>query len=153
MTTPNTVERNRCGTCTVCCTIMEVPEFQKSVYKPCKHCDNTGCMIYPTRPNSCRSFECLWFKDESLPESWRPDKCGVVIEQLLTSDTLAAYSDGTGRWNSEETLGQLQKLVVEQGRSVVLKADGALHFMPAHGESPEELYKDILKEFEYLERK
>jgi hypothetical protein len=39
-----------------------------------------GCGIYETRPESCRSFSCLWLSTPSAPEALRPDKIkGVSI--------------------------------------------------------------------------
>lgn len=72
------VSTRSCGDCTVCCTLCYVPELDKGEGKKCGHCDK-GCMIYKSRPESCRKYECAWKKGE-LPDYMRPDRCGVMIE-------------------------------------------------------------------------
>lgn len=77
-----------CGTCTLCCKIMGVPELHKLPGEWCQHVDpKKGCMIYDDRPQVCIDFECLWLQaqgrgDENMlkkPEL-RPDRCkGVVV--------------------------------------------------------------------------
>ena len=57
-----------CGSCSLCCKVMEIKELKKPMNKWCSHCaKGGGCSIYPTRPAECRTFDCLWLKDESLP--------------------------------------------------------------------------------------
>lgn len=69
-----------CFTCTVCCTLTRVPELNKPEWSRCDHCIQSGCSIYDNRPESCRNFECSWLIG-SVPESLRPDVCGVMIEE------------------------------------------------------------------------
>ena len=72
-----------CGSCTECCHLMAVSEIGKPIFQWCKFCNtNTGCTIYDKRPHSCRGFQCLWLKDESIPDDMRPDRCGVLLEDL-----------------------------------------------------------------------
>ena len=64
----------------MCCKVMSIEELKKPPSIWCPHCEIAkGCMIYEERPQSCRDFQCLWLKDERLPESMRPDKTKVVF--------------------------------------------------------------------------
>lgn len=67
-----------CGECTLCCAFFGVPELEKPYGVACRHCTAAGCGIHPTRPQSCRNFECFWLMDESFPDEFRPDRSGVV---------------------------------------------------------------------------
>jgi uncharacterized protein len=67
-----------CGGCTICCRLIGVAAIGKPAGTWCTHCTATGCSIHPTRPTSCRNFECFWLMDEGFPEDLRPDRCGVV---------------------------------------------------------------------------
>jgi hypothetical protein len=75
---PNETSPRTCGGCTLCCRFFSVPELRKPEGEWCVHCTATGCGIHPTRPRSCRNFECFWLMDESFPEDLRPDRCGIV---------------------------------------------------------------------------
>lgn len=72
----------QCGSCTACCEGW-VKSETIGMYpgQPCKHCTESGCAIYATRPrNPCRTFVCGWLKTDSpLPEHMRPDKAGVIV--------------------------------------------------------------------------
>ena len=59
-----------CGTCTLCCKLMEVRDLGKDDGVWCKHVlQGRGCGIYQTRPESCRTFLCGWISTEALDEA------------------------------------------------------------------------------------
>jgi len=73
-----------CGTCSVCCSVLAVPELDKSGYEVCRHLCASGCAIYPDRPESCRSFTCEWLRgslevDGTVDPGLRPDK-HILVE-------------------------------------------------------------------------
>jgi hypothetical protein len=69
-----------CGGCTVCCTAMTInkPEIQKQSGVTCRHCKETGCAIYDSRPPICRAWFCAWRTVEIFDDNWRPDRSGVM---------------------------------------------------------------------------
>lgn len=81
--------------------------------KACKHRVESGCAIYPDRPeNPCKTFRCGWLREPSLlEEELRPDKCGAI---LLTDRGAAGYDVWrlvpVGRAVSEETLSRFNEL-------------------------------------------
>ncbi len=67
------------GGCTACCKTHEIPELEKPAGTWCGHCEiGKGCRIYPERPRSCQSFQCLWLRGIGDKEN-RPDRSKVVI--------------------------------------------------------------------------
>src|SRR5882724_563871 len=81
-----------CGTCTLCCKIMEIPELGKPHCQWCTNCHKSvGCKIYETRPNSCREFRCVWLQSQSWPKPW-----GEELRPNRTKVVLCAMSDGKG---------------------------------------------------------
>lgn len=70
--------KRECGECSLCCKLTRVHELNKLERDDCIHCDN-GCSIYNNRPISCVNFECAWLSG-CIPERFRPDKCGVMVE-------------------------------------------------------------------------
>lgn len=77
-----------CGGCTECCTgqlhfqdedtngniIVATAEMGCTKFA-------NGCTIYEDRPDTCRSFECMYTMDVGLPESLKPSVCGFIIHR------------------------------------------------------------------------
>jgi hypothetical protein len=79
MTGP-TARAKSCGSCTLCCKLMEIVETGKPPGRWCEHCTpGRGCNIYESRPASCRTFECQWLFEPDLPDALRPDRCKVMM--------------------------------------------------------------------------
>jgi hypothetical protein len=74
----NAAIARECGGCHVCCQALAIEELHKECWTLCTHCDQ-GCQIYKDRPKSCRLWYCYWAL-KYLPETYRPDKCGFLIE-------------------------------------------------------------------------
>ena len=89
---------NKCGTCTACCRVYAIPEFEKPAGKWCEHCSiGKACKIYETRPQRCVEFKCFWLQSQDQPRplgpELRPDKCKVVFapstnEYVITAITM-----------------------------------------------------------------
>jgi hypothetical protein len=81
MTVSETTSTPRqCGGCTLCCKVLAIEELAKPSGAWCPHCTpGSGCKIYDTRPEECRSFSCSWLLDPSFPEAWRPDHSKLVF--------------------------------------------------------------------------
>lgn len=68
-----------CGSCTMCCKTMSVREIDKPNGVWCRHVrDYKSCAIYDERPQSCRTFNCLWLRGIGA-DAMRPDKSRVVL--------------------------------------------------------------------------
>lgn len=70
---------NSCGGCTVCCLALNIEEFGKAAGIMCQHCSGSGCGIYETRYQVCRSFLCGWRMVPELGDAWRPDRSGILL--------------------------------------------------------------------------
>jgi hypothetical protein len=69
-----------CGTCTLCCKLVAVDALGKGPAEWCVHCKpGTGCRIYETRPEECRTFNCVWLMDTRLGPEWKPDRSKLVL--------------------------------------------------------------------------
>ena len=71
-----------CGGCNACCvslTIRDPDLFKPEGYR-CRHAlrDNS-CAIYPTRPQTCREFQCGWRLLKWVRAELRPDRSGVLV--------------------------------------------------------------------------
>lgn len=134
---------NRCGACTLCCKLTEVPELAKPVNQWCQFCSD-GCSRYDNRPASCVNFECLWFANETLPESLRPDNCHVVFERLHGYQIFLALVDPDHkmawiRGDVPKLIGTLQR----QEYAVAVSPDRHV-FLPV-GKTVEQVNFEILE--------
>jgi hypothetical protein len=96
-----------CGSCSACCTLLEVTDVGKSANEWCKHCDaGKGCKIYHDRPQMCRSFSCAWLQGH-LDDAWFPEKAGMVVhfsQDAVNVQVDPAYPD---RWRAEPYFSKL----------------------------------------------
>ena len=74
----------QCGECTACCQGWAEGEIRGHRMFAGQHChflEAGACTIYDERPQSpCRNFVCGWLLPNSpFPESFRPDRVGVII--------------------------------------------------------------------------
>jgi hypothetical protein len=122
-----------CDSCTACCTILGVPEIEKTRGVMCEHVRDGGCSLHPARggteqPVSCSMFVCGWLASQSLPRhsmppTMRPDRCGVVIGPIDEEDPKRLYInvDPTRpeAWTDTEVLCWLEKYL-NNGVDVIL---------------------------------
>jgi len=86
-----------CGGCTVCCVFPTInkPEIQKQSGARCRHCRETGCAIYDSRPPVCRAYYCAWRTVDIFGDDWRPDRSGV-LPYVETEGISEAFDLATG---------------------------------------------------------
>jgi hypothetical protein len=88
---------NSCGDCVVCCQALRIDELNKPAGPLCQHCTGTGCGVYETRWEICRTFLCGYRMLPALGDSWRPDRSGVLIMVVLPKDVPEIHrAAGTG---------------------------------------------------------
>lgn len=121
---------NHCGECNACCRAFNIPELKKPAGKWCEHCViGKSCEIYPTRPQVCKEFECLWLQsqrrspNEKLHPELRPDKCKVILststnEKVVAATTLPGAHDA---WQRPEVIRIIGN-IINNGYAVVCGA-------------------------------
>ncbi|HWI13220.1 MAG TPA: hypothetical protein VNT02_03170 [Burkholderiales bacterium] len=121
-----------CDGCTACCRIMGVHELGKAVNQRCVHCKaGVGCAIYETRPQSCRTFECVWLQTQRgaspLARELRPDASRVVMSTTPDGETvvLNVGTDRPDAWK-RGAIGKLVSEMLADGVPVLLKCGDAV---------------------------
>jgi hypothetical protein len=72
-----------CGSCTLCCKVFAVPDFNKPRSVLCSHCEpSRGCSIHSSRPRVCREFYCNWLLLETLGPEWQPERSKLVLQSV-----------------------------------------------------------------------
>lgn len=83
-----------CGGCVECCRFipLELPELAKPTGELCAYCvDGAGCGVHEIRPQTCRTWFCVWRVVE-LSDDWRPDRSGVIVRpDGLTEGEITLY--------------------------------------------------------------
>lgn len=135
-----------CGSCTVCCRVLEIKTLAKPAGTLCEHNTGSACGIYEDRPAACAKWHCLWRKVEALPDELRPDRLGVMfsLETAPTSEDpfLRARivcravhgADAFERWEAVEAID----MFVREGSLPVWIAFGSaasiVHPKPTHAD-------------------
>jgi hypothetical protein len=71
-----------CGTCDLCCTVLQIDELDKPSGKPCQNllASGGGCGVWGRHPQVCKAYACLWRASDSLlPEDLFPKACGFLL--------------------------------------------------------------------------
>jgi hypothetical protein len=102
-------EVRQCGSCTSCCTLLEVADVGTGVNEWCQYCvAGKGCSIYDSRPQMCRSFSCAWLQGH-LNDDWYPEKASIVVhfsQDAVNVQVDAAHPD---RWRKEPYFSKLSE--------------------------------------------
>lgn len=81
----NRIMGRECGTCTSCCdgTLSgDIRGHEMGYGVPCFFVQiGKGCVDYENRPQDpCRGYSCGWIIDPDIPEEFKPEKTGVIID-------------------------------------------------------------------------
>jgi len=101
-----------CGECQLCCVLIGVEELGKYPHQACQHQCETGCAIHESRPRECRTYQCHWRSDETIPEELRPDKLGCIVDIHDTPIGLAVviHQQRPNQWQDRHIAELLQRL-------------------------------------------
>jgi uncharacterized protein len=125
---PSIVPGKSCGSCTVCCTVMGIPELKKKPWEECRYvAAGAGCTIYSERPACCRQFICGWLLDPYMGPDLKPENCHVVFyqrsEQHIVATCDAAYPDAWRKPNVIEFLHRLAKAHAPHRKVILMEKD------------------------------
>lgn len=118
------MEKKRgCGDCSACCQgWLEDKDLDMYPGKACAHHCDTGCSIYPDRPETpCRTFRCGWLdNDVDYPDDFRPDLSGVIVmEDRPWEQWLVLHAVPVGPSVPTKSLAFLQDLAKQRGRPLI----------------------------------
>lgn len=120
------IQPRSCGSCSACCELVGVSEIGKPPGVRCAEQHHAGgCQIYDDRPESCRSYRCVWHYGAGLEESDRPDILGVMLDAARVegndkiSKTLVAWEVEPGGF--ERARARLAFLIAKMGRQILVR--------------------------------
>jgi hypothetical protein len=112
-----------CGSCTLCCKVLAIPELEKPKDAWCQHCGiGEGCTIYKQRPKPCREFDCGWLQSPGIPDHWYPAKSKMVMAYELEGRRIAVHVDPSrpDAWRQAPYHADLKQLTAGGSRQVIL---------------------------------
>ena len=118
-----------CGSCSLCCKVLEVKPLYKAAGQWCKHSrpGQGGCATHQLRPKACRNFSCLWLTEDWLGPEWKPEVAKFVLS-LDGPDALLVTADPKQprAWKREPYYGRLKTLAATAlaSNQVVVISDG-----------------------------
>ena len=144
-----------CGECSLCCKLVKVPGLAEAG-EWCPNCKpgrvGGGCTIHENRPDFCKGYHCFW-RAESWPDEFRPDKCKVIFEALPGVLTIVISVDPSrpDAWQEKAIRTIIEKLR-RKGRPLVLKKKiGSEMFIPK-GWNQERVLADLKKVIDWQEK-
>ena len=141
-----------CGTCTACCDGWVEGTIHGHEMKPGVPCHFRGegcCTIYERRPEEpCRRFICGWLAPASpFPESFRPDRLGVMIVATRWRGRPAYILKSAGRDPDEELLAWMRNFSVGKGAPFFYEQNGE-----RFGFGPAQFQQEMLMKLQSGER-
>lgn len=146
------VDARQCGECTACCDGWLPSTIRGYEMKPGVPCHFRGegcCTIYDERPDEpCRKFVCGWLAPGNpFPESYRPDRLGVMIMRTRWRSQPAYILKSAGRDPDEQLLGWMREYSVQKGVPFFYEQAGE-----RFGFGPPEFQHEMLAKLESGER-
>ena len=109
-----------CGTCTMCCKLLDIDVLEKPRGVWCKHCNpKAGCTAYETRPQACRGFYCGYLRIADLDERWKPAKAKFLINFEERANRIAIHADAerAGAWRIEPYYSTIKQWAADAQRN------------------------------------
>lgn len=121
-----TAPSRECGTCTACCEgWLRGTVHGHKMYpgKVCHFLGCNGCTDYDNRPQDpCKNFECVWFKNDIIPEWMKPELSKVIIKEMEYELVIQKQTLGTSSWilDNAANMKTVAKFwyVVEMGETI-----------------------------------
>ena len=107
-----TVNNRACGSCTLCCKLLKIPETDSAKGDWCQHCQpGKGCGIYAERPARCAEFMCGYLVWDAVPDHWHPAKSRIiVISELGFRINFTVDPSAPGRWREAPWYNDIKAL-------------------------------------------
>ena len=121
------VHGRECGTCTLCCKLLRIPELDKAQGIWCAHCaPRRGCKIYESRPTSCREFFCGYMTSKAITDVWKPSHSRIVLMGVDGGISAVVDRDRPEAWQGAPYYDQLKAWArqgMDEGWFVTVRVD------------------------------
>lgn len=124
--------KRQCGSCTKCCEGWlpgEVNGYKFWPGRPCHYQGDGKCEIYTTRPDDpCKSYQCAWLADETIPEWLKPSKSNVILSYgSIAGEQYVDASETGAKMDSSVLSWLLLNYINGKYKNVSYRINGAVH--------------------------
>lgn len=121
---PIVSNKRECGTCTKCCEGWLSADIRGHKMFPGKPCffveQGVGCKDYENRPKSpCRNFSCGWKEVVEMPEEFKPELSGVIVQLLKKDNTQFISIENSPNEPSIEMLSWMMVHAASKSRNLL----------------------------------
>ena len=96
----------------MCCKLLGIVELDKPQQTVCPNCDiGERCVVYPSRPPSCRNFYCAYLVTELVPDYWKPATSKMVLEIDVSTHRISVHVDAARKeaWKREPYYSDIKR--------------------------------------------
>ena len=135
---PIVSKKKECGTCTKCCEGWLKADINDQKIFPGKPCifvrqnpeDGFGCNNYKDRPeNPCKTYRCFWLDNESVPDAFKPENTGVIIDILEIRGFICLRLNPAPKSPDVHLLSWAFKYAYTNGLNMYWDIDGQTHWV------------------------
>lgn len=136
-------ERLGCGSCNLCCTLLQVQDISKPALMTCWHTTlHGGCAVHAQKKTdeslkACDQFMCVWLASQTLEDEslrgnrdMRPDMSHVLLGPMDRDDPKLLYVHVDpaykSAWRERPVAAYLDDVVSKGGRIIIVIGDN--HF-------------------------
>src|SRR5215469_417936 len=137
-----------CGSCNLCCTLLQIPDLMKPALMRCWHTGlHGGCAVHDQKSTdpklkACEQFMCVWLASQTLDDptmrgnrAMRPDQCHVLLGPMDRDDPKLLYvhvdPNYKSAWREPYMTQYLNSIVEKGGRAVIVIGDQHFPYVPA----------------------
>ena len=103
---PTTPPVRQCGSCSACCTLLEVTESENRRMSGASIASRQGMHHLRHRPQMCRSFSCAWLQGH-LNDEWFPEQARMVVHFSQDAVNVQVDPGCPDRWRQEPYFSKL----------------------------------------------
>jgi hypothetical protein len=108
-----------CGSCTLCCKLLEIEALEKPRNHWCAHCEiGSGCKAYDARPSECRDFYCGFLTLPHLDAAWHPSVSKLIVCLEQGGHTIFVHVEPSrpNAWRAEPYYSRLKRWAHDAAR-------------------------------------
>ena len=144
--------KRECGTCTKCCEGWLTGNVRGHKMFPGKPCffveQGVGCKDYENRPKDpCINFSCAWKEILEMPEEFKPEISGVIVQLLNIDNTKFIVINNSPNEPSLEMLSWIMVYVKSKHQNLLWSINNKNYWI-----GDEDFCKLMEREHSYVKR-
>lgn len=137
-----------CGSCNLCCKLLNVPDISKPALMTCWHTTlHGGCLVHDKKSSdpslkACEQFYCVWLASQTLDDeakrgsrAMRPDQCHVLLGPFDRDNPKLLYvhvdPNYKSAWREPGVTAYLDEICAKGASACIVVGDHHFNYMPS----------------------